>query len=181
MCGIAGCFHFYKKVNPNQFEQMVDMVRHRGPDDGGTFYQDGLALGHRRLSIIDPGEDGHQPFLYKNRYVVVFNGEIYNYRKLRKQLEHSGVRFETKTDTEVLAAAYDFYGKECLHYFNGMWAFAIFDRKKNELYCSRDRFGVKPFYYYLDHTQFIFASEIKQILCMLEHTPAANVNQCHLL
>ena len=177
MCGIAGCFHFYKKVNPNRFEQMVDMVRHRGPDDGGTFYQDGLALGHRRLSIIDPGADGHQPFLYKNRYVVVFNGEIYNYRKLRKQLEHSGVRFETKTDTEVLAAAYDFYGKECLHYFNGMWAFAIFDRKKNELYCSRDRFGVKPFYYYLDHTQFIFASEIKQILCMLEHTPAANVNR----
>lgn len=177
MCGIAGYFHFYKKVDRDRFEQMVDLVRHRGPDDRGTFYQDGLALGHRRLSVIDLSADGHQPFYYKNRYVVVYNGEIYNYQKLQKQLEAAGIRFQTKTDTEVLAAAYDYYGKECVHYFNGMWAFAIFDRKKNQLYCSRDRFGVKPFYYYMDRARFIFASEIKQIVYMLEHTPAANQNR----
>lgn len=174
MCGIAGCYHFYKRVDRDRFEQMVDLVRHRGPDDRGTFYENGLAFGHRRLSVIDLSADGHQPFVYKNRYVVVYNGEIYNYQELRKQLEAIGIRFETKTDTEVLAAAYDYYGKACVHFFNGMWAFAVFDRVKSELYCSRDRFGVKPFYYYLDHTQFIFASEIKQILCMLGHAPAAN-------
>ena len=106
--------------------------------------------------------------------MLVFNGEIYNYREIKKELIIQGYQFATKTDTEVLIAAYDYYGKECVQYFNGMWAFAILDREKNELYCSRDRFGVKPFYYFVDDKKFIFGSEIKQILCMLDKKPRAN-------
>ena len=137
MCGIAGCFSFEGNVDKKQFEKMVDIIEHRGPDDRGTYYEGGLALGHRRLAIIDLSADGHQPFFYKERYVVVFNGEIYNYREIRKELEEKGYQFKTRTDTEVLVASYDCYGKECVQYFNGMWAFAIYDRYKNELYCSQ--------------------------------------------
>ncbi len=174
MCGIAGYYNFKGNVNRQRFEEMVDIIKHRGPDDRGTFYQDGIALGHRRLSVVDLSESGHQPFLYKNRYAVVFNGEIYNHVELRKKLEYNGYQFVSKTDTEVLIAAYDCYGKNCVQYFNGMWSFAILDRQKKELYCSRDRFGVKPFYYYLDDAQFVFGSEIKQILHMLGQKPVAN-------
>lgn len=174
MCGIAGYYNFNKEINKMRFENMVDIIEHRGPNDRGTYYQDGLALGHRRLSIIDLSSDGHQPFCYKERYVIVFNGEIYNYRELKSELIEKGYQFETKTDTEVLMAAYDCYGKECVQHFNGMWAFAIYDRQKNELYCSRDRFGIKPFYYYVSEKEFIFGSEIKQILCMMDNNPTAN-------
>lgn len=174
MCGIAGYYNFNKEINKEQFEKMVDIIEHRGPDDRGTYYQGGLALGHRRLSIIDLSSDGHQPFFYKERYVIVFNGEIYNYRELKNELIEKGYQFKTKTDTEVLIAAYDCYGKDCVQRFNGMWAFAIYDKQKNELYCSRDRFGIKPFYYYVNKKEFIFASEIKQILCMMDHNPTVN-------
>lgn len=174
MCGIAGCYNFHGRVDRERFEQMVDMAAHRGPDGRGCFYQGGLALGHRRLSVIDLSEEGRQPFFYKNRYVVVYNGEIYNYKELRKELASAGIRFSTKTDTEVLAAAYDYYGRACVQYLNGMWAFAVYDRKKHELYCCRDRFGIKPFYYYLDKEQFLFGSEIKQILHMLKKRACAN-------
>ena len=174
MCGIAGYYSFNGYIKQENFEKMVDIVKHRGPDHRGTFYQDGLALGHRRLSIIDLSEDGCQPFFYKKRYVLIFNGEIYNYRELKEELIAEGYQFYTETDTEVLAAAFDHWGKECVQHFNGMWAFAILDQERKELFCSRDRFGVKPFYYYLDSHQFIFASEIKQILCMLNTPPAAN-------
>lgn len=174
MCGIAGFYSFQGNINRERFETMVDIIEYRGPDDRGVFYYNNLALGHRRLSIIDLSEDGHQPFGYKDRYVVVYNGEIYNYKELRKELIEKGYYFKTKTDTEVLAAAYDCYGKECVHHFNGMWSFAILDKEKNQLYCARDRFGIKPFYYYLDDTQFVFGSEIKQILCMIDQKPVAN-------
>lgn len=179
MCGIAGYYNFKGDVDRERFENMVDIIEHRGPDDRGTFFRSGLALGHRRLSIIDLSKDGHQPFFYKERYVTVYNGEIYNYKELRVELEKMGYQFHTKTDTEVLTAAFDCWGKECVHRFNGMWAFAILDQEKEELYCSRDRFGIKPFYYYMDSTQFIFGSEIKQILCMLDENPT--VNQTRLL
>lgn len=174
MCGIAGYYNFKGSVDRPKFEKMVDMVKHRGPDDRGVFYQGGIALGHRRLAVIDLSESGHQPYLYRNRYVVVFNGEIYNYVELKRKLEQKGYQFVSESDTETLAAAYDCYGKKCVQYFNGMWSFAILDLQKQKLYCSRDRFGVKPFYYYLDDTQFIFGSEIKQILCMLDQKPVAN-------
>lgn len=174
MCGIAGYFNSSKEIDKEKFEKMVDIIEHRGPDDRGTYYQDGLALGHRRLSIIDLSKDGHQPFLYKERYVTIFNGEIYNYKELRVELEKTGYQFRTKTDTEVLTASFDCWGKECVQRFNGMWAFAIYDKEKNELYCARDRFGIKPFYYFVNKDEFIFGSEIKQILCMMSQNPVVN-------
>lgn len=120
-----------------------------------------MALGHRRLSIIGLGEDGCQSLFYAERYVLVYNGEIYNYKELKQELIAKDYQFHTETDTEVLAAAYDHWGKECVQHFNGMWSFAILDQANEKIFCSRDRFGVKPFYYYLDSKQFIFASEIK--------------------
>lgn len=174
MCGIAGYYNFKGNVNRERFEKMIDIIAHRGPDDRGSFYRQGLALGHRRLSIVDLSRDGHQPFFYQNRYVMVFNGEIYNYRELKKELVEKGYQFKSQADTEVLIAAYDCWGKECVQRLNGMWAFAILDQEKEEIYCSRDRYGVKPFYYYIDKTQFIFGSEIKQILYMIDKKPIAN-------
>ena len=146
MCGIAGCYMVNSKVDHDVFEKMVDIISYRGPDDRDTFYEGNLALGHRRLSIIDLSEAGHQPFHYKDRYVVVFNGEIYNYRELREELESRGCSFVSECDTEVLIAAYDQYGPSCVDRFNGMWAFAVYDRKEKTVFLSRDRFGVKPLY-----------------------------------
>ena len=166
MCGICGVINKKETIDRDRFDRMVDIVTHRGPDDRGTYYDDGIALGHRRLAIIDLSIEGRQPFSYKDRYVMVYNGEIYNYKELRKELEASGYHFATKTDTEVLIAMYDCYGKECVHRLNGMWAFAIYDKENNNLFCSRDRFGIKPFYYFYDNGRFLFASEIKQILEM---------------
>lgn len=174
MCGIAGYYNFNNQIDKDRFEEMVDIIEHRGPDDRGTYYRGGLALGHRRLSVIDLSADGHQPFSYKDRYVLVFNGEIYNYKEIRCELIDKGYRFTTHTDTEVLIAAYDCYGKECVQRFNGMWSFAVYDKDKNEIYCSRDRFGIKPFYYYISDKEFVFGSEIKQILCMTDEKPTAN-------
>lgn len=167
MCGIAGCVHKNKRVEKDRFENMIDIISYRGPDDRGSFYEDNLALGHRRLSVIDLSTLGRQPFHYMDKYVAVYNGEIYNYKELRSKLLKHGYQFLTETDTEVLIAAYDYYGKECVKYFNGMWSFAIYDRERKELFCSRDRFGIKPFYYYCNNGSFVFGSEIKQILCMI--------------
>ena len=176
MCGIAVCLKSKGVADHNKFEKMVDIIAHRGPDDRGTFYEGSLALGHRRLSIIDLSSDGHQPFIYQDNYVTVFNGEIYNYIELRAQLEKKGYRFRTKTDTEVLVAAYDCFGEKCVEYFNGMWSFVIYDRAKQILFCSRDRFGVKPFYYTRQECMFLAASEIKQFFEMLEKNPKANTD-----
>ena len=165
MCGIAGCY-LTTEVNKERFEQMVDMIAHRGPDGRGTYYDGNLALGHRRLAIIDLTDQGSQPFYYGDRYVVVYNGEIYNYIELKDELTKEGYKFDTDSDTEVLIAAYDKYGESCVERFNGMWAFAIYDKSKSQLFCSRDRFGVKPFYYYNQDGSFIFASESKQIMHM---------------
>lgn len=174
MCGIAGCITNTLELNRDKFEKMVDIIAYRGPDDRGTFYEDDLALGHRRLSIVDLSSDGHQPFFYKDRYVIVFNGEIYNYQELREELRQQGYVFRTKTDTEVLVAAYDFWGEDCVTRMNGMWSFAIYDRMEKKIFCSRDRFGVKPFYYTEQNGMFLFASEIKQFFEMLESRPRAN-------
>lgn len=146
MCGIAGCINRDGKVNAERFEKMVDVIAYRGPDDRGIFYENNLALGHRRLAIIDLSSDGHQPFLWEDQLVAVYNGEIYNYIELREILEKEGYRFKTKTDTEVLVAAYSFWGENCVNFFNGMWSFAIYDRKERKIFCSPDRFGVNPFY-----------------------------------
>jgi asparagine synthase (glutamine-hydrolysing) len=124
-----------------------------------------LFLGHRRLSIIDLSPAGHQPMEYNGDNLwIVYNGEIYNYKELRKELERDGYKFKTNTDTEIILASYLKWGYECLNKFNGMWAFCIWDKRKNVLFCARDRFGVKPFYYYFDGDSFAFASEIKALI-----------------
>src|SRR5438093_9800185 len=124
-----------------------------------------LAFGFRRLSIIDLSPAGHQPMCNEDGTIwVIFNGEIYNYRSLRDELRAKGHQFRSNTDTEVIIHAYAEWGTNCLHRFNGMWAFAIWDRLKRKLFCSRDRFGVKPFYYFFDGNTFGFASEIKALL-----------------
>lgn len=164
MCGIVGYHSIVQNIDKCIFDEMIDIITYRGPDDRGVFCEDNLALGQRRLSIIEPNDDGHQPFIYDNRFIVVYNGEIYNYIELRDELTKVGYSFKTKTDTEVLAAMYDYYGEECVSFLNGMWAFCIYDIEKKQLFCSRDRFGIKPFYYWYDGSTYIFASEIKQIL-----------------
>ena len=166
MCGIAGCFNVNGSVNRDKFEEMVDIISYRGPDDRGTFYEGNLALGHRRLAIIDLSEAGHQPFIYAGRYVIVYNGEIYNYKEIKEELKALGYSFASESDTEVLAASYDRWGPACVKRFNGMWAFSVYDRQEKKLFLSRDRFGVKPLYYYHRDGHFIFASEEKQILKM---------------
>ncbi len=144
---------------------MTDTLIHRGPDDEGIYVQKNIGLGHRRLSIIDTSEAGHQPMRYKH-FVITYNGEIYNYLEIRKKLVDLGHIFETRTDTEVILHAYEEWGKECLDHFTGMWAFAILDEINNLLFCSRDRFGIKPFYFYDNEEIFAFASEIKALLAL---------------
>lgn len=136
-------------------------VKHRGPDDEGVFLQDNVGLGFVRLSIIDLSPAGHQPMISSDkRYVIVFNGEIYNYIELKKILESKGYIFFSTSDTEVLLNAYIEWGEACLDQFNGMFSFVIYDKYEKKVFAARDRFGIKPFYYYLDKDSFVFASEI---------------------
>jgi asparagine synthase (glutamine-hydrolysing) len=146
---------------------MMDTLRHRGPDDEGFHVNDDVSLGHRRLSIVDLSELGHQPMVYEHggrRVIVTFNGEIFNYREVRQALEPKGYRFRSESDTEIILASYIEWGCECVHRFNGMWAFALYDEAASQLFLSRDRFGEKPLHYYLEDGKLIFASEIKAIL-----------------
>jgi asparagine synthase (glutamine-hydrolysing) len=165
MCGISGIINLNNTpVDYEVLKKMNDIVHHRGPDDEGFFIHKNVGLGHRRLAIIDLSASGNQPMHYLDRYTIVYNGEIYNFLELKKQLIARGYIFKSKSDTEVILAAYDCWQETCVNYFNGMWAFAIFDKKEHKLFCSRDRFGVKPFYYVFQNQEFYFASEIKQFL-----------------
>ncbi|SEV94506.1 asparagine synthase (glutamine-hydrolysing) [Chryseobacterium wanjuense] len=165
MCGIAGLIYKDKTpVKEGTLRKMTDKMSHRGPDAEGFFVHENLGFGHRRLSIIDMSESANQPFHFNDKHVLVFNGVIYNYIELKEELKEKGYSFNTTSDTEVLVASYDCWGEECVKKFNGMWAFAIFDSKNNKVFCSRDRFGIKPFYYFSNENKFIFASEIKPIL-----------------
>lgn len=167
MCGICG-YITKGKENIDEYRELLNKMQqsiaHRGPDDVGIYQESGIGLAHRRLSILDLSSKGHQPMEYKDKYVVVYNGEIYNYLELKEELVKKGYVFDSDTDTEVLVAAYDCWGKECLELFNGMWAFAIWDKVEKKVFCARDRFGVKPFYYHINGERFIFASEIKCLL-----------------
>lgn len=177
MCGISGIIkRGNKPVLQQDIKAMNDLIFHRGPDDEGYFFGEAFALGHRRLAILDLSSDGHQPMHYLDKYVITYNGEIYNYLEIRDELMRDGFRFHSKTDTEVILAAYDKWGFDCVKKFNGMWAFSLFDREKNLLFCSRDRFGVKPFYYSDDEDTFVFGSEIKQVICNRHGRIFANVN-----
>ncbi len=166
MCGIAGFIDLER--NRDSAEQLIDcmckVIRHRGPDDQGVWVGEGVALGMRRLSIIDLA-GGHQPIFNEDRSVlVVFNGEIYNYLELQKELQERGHHFQTNSDTEAIVHAYDEYGDDCVKHLRGMFTFALWDRKRQRLLAARDRFGKKPFNYYWDGQKLIFGSEIKSIL-----------------
>ncbi|SIS45213.1 asparagine synthase (glutamine-hydrolysing) [Kaistella chaponensis] len=164
MCGIAGIIlKNQTEVQLESLKKMTDKISHRGPDAEGFFIKNNVGFGHRRLSILDVSDASNQPFHYKTN-VLTFNGAIYNYLEIKIELETVGYQFTTTSDTEVLLAAYHYWGQDCVQKFNGMWSFAIFDEEKNIIFCSKDRFGVKPFYYYADEEKFVFASEIKAVL-----------------
>ena len=168
MCGIAGILKLNNfLVSSQELKQMTDSIAHRGPDGEGQWVNSkgNVGLGHRRLSIIDLTESGKQPMHYANeRYTITFNGEIYNYIELREQLKSKGYIFQSNSDTEVLLAMYDLKKEKCLSELDGMFAFSIWDEQEQELFCARDRFGEKPFYYSFEKGKhFYFASEMKAL------------------
>jgi asparagine synthase (glutamine-hydrolysing) len=166
MCGITGKIYLEtdRNMDPIELRQMTDTICHRGPDDEGFYINKNVGLGFRRLSIIDLNT-GHQPLSNESGSKwVVFNGEIYNFLELRQDLQQKGYFFKTKTDTEVILKLYEEYGVHCVDYLRGMFGFAIWDNDTQQLFCARDRFGIKPFYYYNDKEKFVFGSEIKAIL-----------------
>lgn len=192
MCGICGWFNRKKNLDMDVLISMNNIAKYRGPDDEGYslmtetgirhFTGDDsislpyenineyngikpfLAFGHRRLSIIDLSEQGHQPMQSEDgNLCITYNGEIYNYIEIKNELERLGHVFKSKSDTEVILAAYKQWGEECVRYFNGMWGFAIWDKIGKKIFCSRDRLGAKPFHYFADEDNFIFGSEMKQL------------------
>lgn len=168
MCGVVGIFdlHGSAAIDRELLSRMNESQFHRGPDEGGLHTEPGVGFGHRRLSIIDLSS-GQQPLFNEDRsVVVVYNGEIYNYRELAKELKVRGHVFRTHCDTEVIVHAWEEWGDRCVTYFRGMFAFALWDRNKQTLFLARDRLGIKPLYYAeLDDGQFIFGSELKSLLC----------------
>ena len=194
MCGITGYFGLNGSFDANRFAMANDSISYRGPDDSGylTIDTQGVvqehnddsirgatqgstvsgALGFRRLAIIDLTQAGHQPMSDKTRrFWIVFNGEVYNYLELRSELQSQGLQFSSDSDTEVILSAYLHWGAECLDRFNGMWSFCILDAQEQTLFCARDRFGIKPFNFYLDDSRFIFGSEVKQVVTILDKAP----------
>jgi asparagine synthase (glutamine-hydrolysing) len=166
MCGIVAAINFDRTaVDSRRLAVMRDMLHHRGPDDEGLYVDGPVGLGHRRLSIIDLSETGHQPMSNEDGSVrVVFNGEIYNYLELTQALKAKGHRFSSSSDTEVILHQYEEEGEDCVNRFNGMFSFVLWDRRRRRLFAARDRMGIKPLYYYLSPTKLILASEIKAIL-----------------
>jgi len=165
MCGILGIFDQTTEINTPLFKKSLELIKHRGPDNQSTcLITPNLAFGHTRLSIVDLKTDNNQPFIYKSEYFLTFNGEIFNYIELREELIAEGVHFTTDGDTEVVLMAFIQWGKDCVQKFNGMWSFVIYTKSENSLFCSRDRFGIKPFNYYHEKNKFYFSSEIKPLL-----------------
>jgi len=173
MCGIAGFFLRSEAGDPARnhriVKAMTDVISHRGPDDDGFYLaahaSSQLALGHRRLSIIDVSSHGHQPmFNESGELAIIYNGEIYNHADLRPPLEAAGHRYGSHCDTETIIHSYEQYGVDCVKQFRGMFSFALWDQRTGTLFCARDRLGIKPFYYYFDGGVFVFGSEIKAIL-----------------
>lgn len=164
MCGITGFIDFHKRSSQTDLLSMSDTLVHRGPDGSGIFFEEysdyAAGLAHRRLSIIDLSETGRQPMSY-HKLQIVFNGEIYNYNEIKTELTKQGHTFIGQSDTEMILHAYEAWGEKCLDRFIGMFSFTIFDTSKNELFCARDRAGIKPFFYYYHDGIFLFASELK--------------------
>lgn len=182
MCGINGYMAFNE--NPalkgfdligNKIARMNSLITHRGPDSSGLYNNWPVCFGFQRLSIIDLSVEANQPMLSNDgSVVIVFNGEIYNYQEIRASLLAKKYTFRTTSDTEVILNSYLEYGNECVKYFNGMWSFVIYDRRTNKLFCSRDRLGVKPFYYVKTPESIYFSSELKAL-----HS-ACGLNQANL-
>ena len=166
MCGIVGVIHLREQpVQARVIEQVADSLKHRGPDDAGVFVDGQVGLGHRRLKIIDVSPAGHQPMANKDETIwITYNGEIYNFLDLRKELEGCGRSFASRSDTEVVIQAYEEWGEQCVQRFNGMFALGLWDSRTKKLILMRDRIGVKPLFYYVDEEKLLFASEIKAIL-----------------
>lgn len=174
MCGISVVVDYRdRQIDPDLVKSVNDKVTHRGPDDEGFFYGDNFAFGHRRLSILDLSQAGHQPMQREN-LCITYNGEIYNYLELRDELKLLGNTFISETDTEVILAAYRQWGTEAFKKFNGMWAFAIADETKNEVIFCRDHFGIKPLYYTTVQNYFLAGSEIKQFTVVPGFIPVLN-------
>lgn len=166
MCGILGAYGSDKgQIDQGKFEHALSLLAHRGPDGSHIWSGGNVLFGHTRLSIVDLSENASQPMLDRSsQFVIIHNGEIYNYQEIRGELEKRGAVFHTRSDTEVILEAYKQWGLECQEHFNGMWAFAIYDLAKDELFLSRDRYGVKPLHYANLPGQLVFASEIKPLL-----------------
>lgn len=166
MCGIAGIISNSPISNAQkQVATMAQSLAHRGPNSQGTFVNiaSNVAFGHSRLTILDAHKTANQPLTYCNRYTITYNGEVYNYVELRETLKKHGYTFTTTTDTEVVVAAYEHYGNNCVQHFDGMFALAIYDSKENTVYIARDRFGEKPIYYHYHNHTITFASELKAL------------------
>jgi len=174
MCGIVGVYNVLDApVEAGLLKQMTDVMAHRGPDGTGYYIDGPIGFGHRRLAIIDLSAAGHQPMANETGTIIItYNGEVYNFQKLRVELEAQGHRFHSQTDTEVIVHAYEEWGARCVDHFNGMFAFAIWDQPRQHLFLARDRYGIKPLYWYCSNGVFIFASEIKAIL-KHPHVPRA--------
>jgi asparagine synthase (glutamine-hydrolysing) len=183
MCGIFGYASFGKaQADRDKFNNALCKIAHRGPDFQDSLFldDDRIALGHVRLSIIDLTECGNQPMKVNDNYYVVYNGEIYNYIELRDELIALGHQFISNSDTEVLVKAYDEWKEDCVKKFNGMWAFVIYDSKRDHFFCSRDRFGVKPFVYNINSDRFLFSSEAKTLLAYDHNLKKPNYNSIGL-
>ena len=168
MCGIVGLISQNREIDKKLVFRMTEVLKHRGPDDSGMWFRPDrkIGFGHRRLSIIDLSKAGKQPMSdMEGKLTIVYNGEIYNYMEVKKELEKKGYRFRSKTDTEVILNAYKAWGTDCLCRLNGMFAFSIYDKEKKKIFLARDRIGKKPLYYALYKGKFLFCSELKSILC----------------
>ncbi len=165
MCGIVGIINLDDKpICLEELKKFRDSIKHRGPDDKGIFVKNNVGFGHRRLSIIDLTNHGSQPMIFNDRFVITYNGECYNFEEIKEELKNKGFKFKSNTDTEVILAGYQCWGENIQEKLNGMWAFAIHDLKENEVFLSRDRFGIKPIYYLKDKNRIAFASEMKAFM-----------------
>jgi asparagine synthase (glutamine-hydrolysing) len=173
MCGICGIFNFNgEPVSSVNLRRMTDAIAHRGPDGEGFYTDSFIGLGHRRLAIIDLTPAGHQPMVTRDgQFAISYNGEVYNFQEIRAQLQSLGHQFHSRSDSEVILYAYSQWGSECVERFNGMFAFAIWDKKRQELFLARDRYGIKPLYYTFAGSKLLFASEQKALLSHEAVTP----------
>ena len=171
MCGICGEIRFDKSsISSITAKSMINAISRRGPDHEDSFFDEGIFLGHRRLSVIDISHKSHQPLIDNNlKLVIVFNGVIYNYKELRNKLKKLGYSFFTDGDTEVILKSYHHYGADCVKYFDGVFAFCIYDIKLKKFFLSRDRLGIKPLYYKSTKNNFSFSSNFRSnnVSCLL--------------